>query len=659
MSESRHLGLIPTDIIVTDYAQWGLGYHQPRFSSLDGGWHWGAVGVRGDPEGLPGRGDDDPVVVAGDGGADMESHVARRHVEASAEGVIHFWARILEHTLITLYGRRYVRRGRYCILNVCQELLLSIEAGACSKDCWAGLRLGAKNRPHVGPDAVVQPLHTGRSKSLALIEDEGGPSLICLRTLCDVVDVLSRPKAAVCWQGAVRLETHAVSIPRPLGLVAVIILVDGPQTSAVGVFLAPVCRWVYAKFAAESLICTAVIGVLERVPGLILGKRYLQLVEDPAHLVIRVKPEYGSGKRPVNVKVVTPWDSATCGGTPYGEIHLILPEPHRICLPEAHDCLRANVWEPVFGEDVLDICCKVPSATGLSRDHYLDVGFQEILTSHVPGEPSACRVAHISVEGVGVRVHIDDDMFFMLTNVQSGAVALQEPIDNRNSNLRVGLCSITYMVGWYNVGSGESISWRAPSNNESRRSRPRSTTVAPGLYGIEDLIKLLEEAANDRSARNAISTNRLNGLLTLTVTNGWEVQITNGLLTLLGLDDGRGGRWLDSGAYDGDRPVNFTTTKSLHVHLNQLNTTKNFVDSAQSTLLTSVGIGRHAFGDIHTVSIPNPEFKRLCGGTSAELKVEIREDSGELLNNHSLPIAVTVEIQHVWVSMVQNPQKQN
>ena len=86
---------------------------------------------------------------------------------------------------------------------------------------------------------------------------------------------------------------------------------------------------------------------------------------------------------------------------------------------------------------------------------------------------------------------------------------------------------------------------------------------------------------------------------------------------------------------------------------------KNFVDSAQSTLLTSVGIGRHAFGDIHTVSIPNPEFKRLCGGTLVELKVEIREDSGELLNNHSLPIAVTLEIQQVWVSMVQNPQKQN
>ena len=80
------------------------------------------------------------------------------------------------------------------------------------------------------------------------------------------------------------------------------------------------------------------------------------------------------------------------------------------------------------------------------------------------------------------------------------------------------------------------------------------------------------------------------------------------------------------------------------------------MDSAQSTILTSVGIGRHAFGDIHTVSIPNPEFKCLCGGTLAELKVEIREDSGEFLNNHSLPIAVTLEIQQVWVSMVQPPE---
>ena len=83
------------------------------------------------------------------------------------------------------------------------------------------------------------------------------------------------------------------------------VVVDSPEPSVWSISPPVSCR-IYSKLATDPLVGTAVIGVLERVPGLILGKRYLQLVEDPAHLVIRVKPEYGSGKRPVNVKVVTP-----------------------------------------------------------------------------------------------------------------------------------------------------------------------------------------------------------------------------------------------------------------------------------------------------------------------------------------------------------------
>ena len=106
-------------------------------------------------------------------------------------------------------------------------------------------------------------------------------------------------------------------------------------------------------------------------------------------------------------------------------------------------------------------------------------------------------------------------MFQTLTNVQSEeAVPLLVPIENHNSNLWVGLCTITYTVGWYNVEPGETFSWRASSNNESHwPTSPHSTTVAPGLYGIEDLINLLEGAANVRSERIAISTNRVNGYL--------------------------------------------------------------------------------------------------------------------------------------------------
>jgi len=52
-------------------------------------------------------------------------------------------------------------------------------------------------------------------------------------------------------------------------------------------------------------------------------------------------------------------------------------------------------------------------------------------------------------------------MFHTLTNVQDGAaVPLQQPINNQNGTLRVGLRSITYTVGWFNVGPQEAISWR-------------------------------------------------------------------------------------------------------------------------------------------------------------------------------------------------------
>ena len=100
---------------------------------------------------------------------------------------------------------------------------------------------------------------------------------------------------------------------------------------------------------------------------------------------------------------------------------------------------------------------------------------------------------------------------------------------------------------------------------------PAPAEYPQGFYGIEDLIKLLEEAANTRSERVAISTNRVNGLLTLTVGNGWEVLLIDGLLMLFGLDNCFGGHWLDAGMYTGDRPVNFATTKSLRLHLIQLN----------------------------------------------------------------------------------------
>ena len=227
-------------------------------------------------------------------------------------------------------------------------------------------------------------------------------------------------------------------------------------------------------------------------------------------------------------------------------------------------------------------------------------------------------------------------MFFTLTNVQSGeAVSLLEPIDNRCCNLQVGLRSITYTVGWYNVSPGSAFSWREVGGSTS------TVPIPPGLYGVEKLQEIIEESTNVVDI--TLSVSKENGLLGLTVGGNWEVLFTDGLLRLLGLDDGLGGQWLSAGVYTGDRPVNFARSKVLRLHLEQLNTTDNTMDGAPSTLLTSIGVGCHAHGDIETVRITRPEFKHLQAGTISELKVVVRDDTGRQLIN-PLPISVTLEI---------------
>jgi len=105
-----------------------------------------------------------------------------------------------------------------------------------------------------------------------------------------------------------------------------------------------------------------------------------------------------------------------------------------------------------------------------------------------------------------------------------------------------------------------------------------------------------------------------------------------------------GGAWLDAGTYTGDRPVDFATRKVLKVHLEQINFTGNVDDGAPSTLLACIGVGRHSFGEIHTVRFEHPEYKRLQGDLVHVLKVEIKDEMGRSIDNHDLPIYLTLEI---------------
>jgi len=228
-------------------------------------------------------------------------------------------------------------------------------------------------------------------------------------------------------------------------------------------------------------------------------------------------------------------------------------------------------------------------------------------------------------------------MFHTLSDVQRGeAVHLQQYIDNRDGRLYIGLKSITFAVGWHNIEQGETFSWRSTGGAEE------TLNIPPGLYCFDRLKEVLEEASS--TPTHTLEVNKVNGLITLTVASGLEVLLSDGLLTLLGLDDGLGGVWLNAGVYTGDRPVNFATRQMLWIHLGEINTAENIVDGAPSTLLTSIGVGRHAFGDISTVRMECPEYKRLRDGTVGELKVSIRDASGKEISNQDLPIHVTLAV---------------
>ena len=227
-------------------------------------------------------------------------------------------------------------------------------------------------------------------------------------------------------------------------------------------------------------------------------------------------------------------------------------------------------------------------------------------------------------------------MFHILTNVQDGAaVGLHQSIDNRSGSVRVGLRSITVTVGWYNIEAGEMLSWRRSGSLEEG-----SFEVPPGFYRVSRMMNLMRSKTREYAIFRVSS---FTGLITLEILDGWELRFTDGLLSLLNIDDGLQGTWLDSGTYEGDRAGNFTGTKTLSVHLHQLSTTANFVDGAPSTLLALVGLGSYSYGDTKTIRFDNPEFKHLIKDSISELKVIICDDTGKIIDNHQRRISLVLE----------------
>lgn len=217
-------------------------------------------------------------------------------------------------------------------------------------------------------------------------------------------------------------------------------------------------------------------------------------------------------------------------------------------------------------------------------------------------------------------------IFHTLTHIQAGKpYQLQSYIDNRESDKAVGLRSLTYWVGWYNVKGKQYIA-----------TKNKRIDLEPGLYNFSDLKDIFSNEGTE------LSVNKTNGLITLEIPPSTEIQLSSGILSLLGIVSKHGR--LAAGRHTGDKIVDFAQPKELRIYLDQINTATNYVNGAPSTLLTIIPVSDRPFGKAVACRFECPVFKKLINGCITELSVRITDENDTVLNNHGLPITVELLI---------------
>ncbi|MEW8513380.1 MAG: hypothetical protein AB2608_21300, partial [Candidatus Thiodiazotropha sp.] len=138
---------------------------------------------------------------------------------------------------------------------------------------------------------------------------------------------------------------------------------------------------------------------------------------------------------------------------------------------------------------------------------------------------------------------------------------MQQYIDNRDGFRRVGLKSLTYCLGWYNI-----------HNEVLQKQGEAPVRIQPGYYSFQQLADIFH------SQKISMSVNETNGIVTLSTPG--ELKISKRLKSMLGFQVK--GRFFPKQTYQGDRPLDFAVIKSLYVHLSDINESQNYYNGSPS-----------------------------------------------------------------------------
>jgi hypothetical protein len=212
-------------------------------------------------------------------------------------------------------------------------------------------------------------------------------------------------------------------------------------------------------------------------------------------------------------------------------------------------------------------------------------------------------------------------MFQTISDINK-TINLQQYIDNREGNKRIGLKFISYNIGWYNVFNGT-----------IKKSGKNKQKIKTGYYSFQQISDEFQKG------NISLTVNETNGIALIDTPT--EIKINKDLRNMLGFQNKV--IFEANILHYGNKFVDLAIHKSLYIYLEQISTSNNYLDGIPSTLLAVIPVENKEFGENITVRFEHPEYKYLINGEITELKLEIRDEKNNKIINH-LSISCVLEI---------------
>ena len=92
----------------------------------------------------------------------------------------------------------------------------------------------------------------------------------------------------------------------------------------------------------------------------------------------------------------------------------------------------------------------------------------------------------------------------------------------------------------------------------------------------------------------------------------------------------------------------------MYVPLSDISVSQNNQNGSPSEVLAVISIENKSFGDIVTMRFEHPEFKRLKNGAITELKLVVKDENNNAVDNHDLPMSCVFEIIEFFLYFIYN-----